>query len=476
VPGQADYDVVVVGAGVLGAAIAARLSATSASVCVLEEADDVAEGASKGNAGITSSYYAPPGTLEAELIAASHPRWEDICGRLDVPFDRRGALTVAVDAEQEAMLPQLLADARGAGTRAELLTAAEAREREPLLGEDCRGAVMFPDEGIIDPMRLTWALAELAAANGADLLFASPALGFATEGDRVVEVTAPAGAIRTRWVVNAAGLGAGRVSALAGGERIEIWPRKGQYWILDRAFGERMSMIVLPVPMPHTRGVQVVPTTNGSALLGPDARDIVDEDDRATDGEGLEAILHQTARLVPEATAAHAIKTYAANRAACDETVRLRRDAQVANLVQVGNRSTGVSCAPETAERVLGLLRELGLDAPERPAAVDRLPPTRRLLFDPEPESLIAADPRYGQVVCVCEQVTAAEIARAFEGGVPARSIEGVRKRTRATAGRCQGSVCMAGVAFMCSLATGSPPEAVRHGPAPGTLGIGSAR
>lgn len=473
--GEENYDVVVLGGGVLGTAVAARVAMTRTSVCLLEETDDVAEGASKGNAGIASSFYAAPGTVEADMIAASWPRWEDLCGRLDVPFSRPGALTVALDEEQASQLPDICADARAAGTRAELISGERAREIEPLLTEECRAAVHLPDEGLIDPVRLTWAYAELAAANGASIRLSCPAVGFERDGDNLTGVITPLGSIGARWIINATGLAAGQVSALAGGEEIQIWPRKGQYWILDRAFGERLGTMVLPVPMPHSRGVQVVPTTNGSVLLGPDARDTTDPYDKGTDLPSLDAILALTERLVPQVTLDCTIKTYAANRAACEETVRVRPDAQRPNLIHVGNRSTGVSASPGTADRVLELLREAGLGGVDRLDRVRELPKVRRLLSDPDPESLPDVDPRYRQVVCVCEQVTAAEIARAFEGQVPPRSIEGVRKRTRATGGRCQGSVCMAGVAFLCSIHTGLPPQDIRHGPDGATVGIGRA-
>jgi glycerol-3-phosphate dehydrogenase len=472
----ANYDVIVIGGGVLGTAVAARLAMTTASVCLLEEADDVAEGASKGNAGIATCFYAAPGTVEADLIASSWPRWEDICDRLDVPFSRPGALTVAITDEQAPQLAGICADAIAAGSRAELLTGEQARELEPMLTPECRGAVHLPDEGLIDPVRLTCAYADLAAANGAMIRLSCPAMGFGTRDGRVTAVDTPAGRLGARWVVNAAGLAGGTISVLAGGEDIRIWPRKGQYWILDRAFGERLHKMVLPVPMPHSRGVQVVPTTNGSALLGPDAQDITDPDDKSTDPASLQAILRLTEQLVPEVSLDYAIKTYAANRVACDETVRVRPDAHRPNLLQVGNRSTGVSASPGTADRVLELLRSAGLQCDDRPDAVDRLPKVRRLLTDPDPESLPLTDPRYRQVVCVCEQVTAAEIAAAFDREVPPRSIEGIRKRTRATGGRCQGSVCMVGVAFLCSIHTGLPPEAIGHGAAGATLGVGSER
>jgi glycerol-3-phosphate dehydrogenase len=472
------YDVVVIGAGALGAAIAARLSQTSASVCLVEREDDVCEGSSKGNAGIMTTYYAPPGTLEAELIAESWPRWEEICGRLDVPFERIGSITVALDDDELTRLDRLHAEAVGAGaTAASIADADETRRLEPMVSPEARGALVLPDEGIIDPMRLVWAQAELAAANGADVLLDTPVTGFARDGDLLTEARTTRGCLGARFFVNAAGLGAGAVSGLAGGERIDITPRKGQYWILDRAFGERMRKLVLPVPMPHTRGIQVARTTNGSVLLGPDAADTTDEWDKATERSALDAIFASARRLVPDISLEYAIKTYAANRASTGpETTRLRLDPEVANLVQVGNRSTGVSCSPAIADRVVALLRSQGLDAAERNGQIDALPRTPRLLLDEAPERLDLVDPRYRQVVCACEDVTAAEIGAALSARVPARSIEGVRKRTRATAGRCQGSVCMAGVAFLCSLKTGCRPDQVRIGSHHATLGVACDR
>jgi glycerol-3-phosphate dehydrogenase len=469
---SARYDVVIIGGGVLGTAIAARLAQARCSVALLEEADDIAEGASKGNAGIATTYYSPPGTLEATLIKESWPLFDDICRRLDVPFSRPGALTVALSDEQAARLPAIHEEAVAAGADAELLSGEQARRLEPLLTPECCGAVHLPHEAIIDPMRLTWAYAELAAANGATIRLSCPAIGFDADGAELTGVITPFGRIGARFVVNVAGVAAGFVSALAGGEELRIWPRKGQYWILDREFGQQMRKLILPVPMPHTRGVQVVPTTNGSALLGPDARDTDDPEDKSTDPDSLAAIVAKCRELVPDLPMSSVIKSYAANRPACEETVRVRFDTRRPNLLQVGNRSTGVSAAPATAELAARLLGEAGLDVAERHNAARSLPRVRRLLVDPDPCSLPEVDARYSQVVCVCEQVTAAEIAAAFAGRLPPRSIEGIRKRTRATAGRCQGSVCMVGVAFLCSLHTGLEPSQIRLGPGTATLGV----
>ena len=311
-------------------------------------------------------------------------------------------------------------------------------------------------------MRLTVRLAQLAARNGADVRLSSPVVGFEREGDRIVGVRTPTGVSRARFVVNAAGLALGTISELAGGESLRLWPRKGEYWLLDRQFGSRLRHIVFAAPLPDTKGIHVVPTTNGTALLGPSVEDNDRSTDKETDEATLAHIIDRARRLVPSVSADDAIKTFAAIRPASDERVRVRVDRTVPNLLHAGNRSTGVSTSLSIADMVLDLLNAAGLGTHERVDALDRLPPVPRLFDHPAPETLTSVDPRYGQVVCVCEQVSAAEIAAAFEGPIPARSIDAVRKRTRATGGRCQGAVCMAGVAFMCSIATGLPPGKVR--------------
>lgn len=470
---QADVDVVIIGAGVLGCAIASRLARSELSVRVLESADDVAEGASKGNAGITSSYYAPPGTLECELVAESNGIWEDLCERLGVPYRRIGALTVALDEEGLVALDDLEAQVRAAGTKVDRLTGDAARLQEPLLTDACVGALYYPDEGIIDPMRLTWAYAELAAANGAVFHFESPVIGFDTAADgRLRRAITPHGSFTARYFINAAGLGSGRISELAGGEPFRMWPRQGQYWILDREFGQQMNRIVLPVPMPNSRGIEVAPTTNGSVLLGPDAVDGTDPADTSTDPARLREVFERTRRLVPSVSLDMAIKSYAANRPAADEPVRLRMDRIVANLVQAGNRSTGVSTSPAFASRVATLLAEAGVDTSVRRTAVTRLPPVRRLLLDHAPETWPDDDVTSQTVVCVCEQVTVSEITYALTSAVPARSVEGVRKRCRATGGRCQGSVCLAGVILLCAAVGQVEPGDVRIGSSGGRVGF----
>lgn len=467
--GQPRFDVVIIGGGVLGAAVAARLSQTTARVALVEAEADLAEGASKGNAGVAVSYYGAPGTQQTRLINASNPGWEELTRKLDVPYRRIGGLMVALTGEEEIRLEETLVEVRACGIRGELLTARQVHEAEPLVSENAVAGLLLPDEGVIDPMRLTIFFGRLAAANGASIRRSERVLAIEHDADSSLVRTSN-GQLTARFIVNSAGVEADRVSAMAGGEALRTWPRKGQYVVLDRSFGERLSKIVFSTHTPDTKGSNVVPTTHGSALLGPTALDIEDRDDRATDARTVAWILENARRLVPATADASVIKTFAANRPAGDEVHRLRMDSSRPRLLHIGDRSAGVSISPAAADLALDLLRDAGLDAVDRPGTSDSLPAVPRLRTTSDPAGLVRVDPLYGQVVCACEHVSAAEIAAALSGPVAAVSVDGVRKRTGAGYGRCQGSLCMAGISFLTALSTGDNPASV-HQTARGTVG-----
>ena len=474
------YDVVVVGAGVVGAAIARRLLLDDIRVLWLEASHDVCEGASKGNSGITASGYdVAPGTLEADLVLASSPRWEDLCAELDVPFRRCGSLALAFGDEDEERLDHARAQAEANGVEVRVLTGAEAREVEPAASPEATGALHVPGEGIVDPIRLTVAYAEAAVRNGADLRLSAPAVGFERDGEgAIAAVRTPHGVFPCRFVVNAAGLAADEVARSAGAEEYRMWPRQGQFLLVDRAIGERVRTILTPVPTERTRGILAIPTTNRTLLLGPTAEDREDREDRSTDRETLAAVFAAATRLAPrlEIEPGHVIKTFAGLRPASDRTYRVERSERVPNLVHAaGIRSTGVSSSPAVAERVCALLADAGLEARPRPDAPRALPRVPRLaeLETEEAARLAQDDERYRVVVCACEHVSAAEIRAALASPVPATSLDGVRKRTRAAAGRCQGAYCSAGIGFLLSLAHGLAPWAVAQGEPGSRWGVG---
>jgi glycerol-3-phosphate dehydrogenase len=462
---ESQFDILIVGGGVLGTAIAAKLSQMTAKVCLVEKTGDVAEGATKGNSGVATSFYDKAGSMAEQMTSASYQRWEDICTRLDVPYKRIGALMPAFTQEEEALLMPVFNDASGCGVPAKLLTGQQALELEPMISPDCRAAVFLPAEGIIDPIRLTIAYAELAARNGVSIRFNSPVIGFESEEGRLVAAITPKETIRARYFINAAGLYADNISQLAGGEIFKMWPRKGQYWLLDPEFGAKFKHIIWGVTVPGTghMGIHIVPTTSRSLLLGPTAKDIEDRHDTSTDKETLSYVFESTKRMAPAVSLDYATKAYASLRPACEEPYFARIDHQVHNLLHVVSRSIGVTTSPALSDYVIDILKTDGMKLEENPSAINRLPEIPKIKHKENPESLdlTKAGTSFSQIVCVCEQVTAGEIEAALKAHVPARSINGIRKRTNATGGRCQGSVCMVGVAFQCAMHMNCSPEKV---------------
>jgi glycerol-3-phosphate dehydrogenase len=396
-----------------------------------------------------------------------------------VPYRRIGAVMVALDDAEAERLGSTLAQMRAAGVRGQLLEPGQVRRLEPLVTERCVAGLHMPDEGVIDSIALTVAYANLAATNGVPVRLGARVTAIRRQDDGTSRVDFTGGSVRARFVVNAAGVAAGAISAMAGGEELRCWPRQGQYAVLDRILGQRLGHIVFCAPSATTKGINVVPTTHASALLGPTALDTEDPEDKATDPDTIAALIRSAARLVPAISPDLVIKTFAANRPAGDEPHRLRFDTRVANLIHCTNRSAGVSISPAAAEMTLTMLRRSGLDAGERPDAARALPHRARLRAEAEPERLVAQDPLFGQVVCSCEHVSAAEINYALEMPVPATSVDGVRKRTGAGYGRCQGSLCAASISFMTALHTGTGhtgtgPATVRQ-TARGTAGAAGA-
>jgi glycerol-3-phosphate dehydrogenase len=472
-----DVDVLIVGAGVTGCSIAASLSRDLLDVAVVERRHDVADETSKSNTGLADcGWDCEPGSLEAQLIVASSPRWEELADRLDTPWRRCGAVSVARSAEEADRIDQIIARAKANGVAVSRLSGDEARAIMPALSEDIVAAVEIPLEGVIDSIRLTLGYAELAARNGVRFLFNSPVIGADVRAGRVEEVYTPGESFRPRFVVNAAGLGADTVSRLLRAEDFSVWPRRGEYLLVDRNLAAAIPRAVTQLPNPHTRGVMVVPSTHGSILLGPTAEDDDDKSDRSTHAAILQRVRQECAALTPMLANAPVIKSFTGLRPATDRTYRVEVSERVRNLVQAcGIRSTGISASPAMGDYVRDLLIGAGLRSRPRPGAVNRIP-SRQRLADALDGATMAADPLGRTVVCACEKVTAKEIHEALSSPLPARSVAGIAKRTRATWGRCQGAACLSGVTFLLSLYCQGPAWRLPMSEPTSTLGVGETR
>jgi glycerol-3-phosphate dehydrogenase len=451
-PSRLDVDVAVVGGGVVGCSIAARVSQSDRSVALLEATEDVGTGTSSANSGVASTGWAmAEGSLEAKLIHASSPMWEELTERLQVPFRRCGRVILAVEEEETERVGPLLARAETNGVTAERLGPDEIVELAPYANPDAAGGIYLPDDAIVDPLRLTIAYAELAAENGASIQRRAPLVhAQATAGGRT-ELITPVQTLRARFVVNAAGLGADEVSRLLGAEELGVTPRRGEWLLLDREFGRGVSMILSQLPSARTHGMMILPTPHGSVLVGPTAEDIEDARDRSTNRESLRRVAETCRRLMPGIDERWVTKSFAGLRAHASPTYLVARSERAANVVQaIGIRSSGISSAPAMGEYVFGLLQEAGLEASDR---LDRL---TRLEHAGHYRDAIDAgwddsDPPSCTVICACEKVTARELHQAFSSSVPATSISGAGRRTHATWGRCQGSACLSGVCMIAS-------------------------
>ncbi|MFD8643782.1 FAD-dependent oxidoreductase [Streptomyces zaomyceticus] len=447
---DAAYDVVVVGAGVVGSAIARTLARHPLRIALVEASDDVGDGTSKANTAILhTGFDAVPGTLEARLVREGHRLLSAYAQETGIPVEPLGALLVAWDEEQRSALPRLAEKAERNGHRTtRLLTAAELRAREPHLGPGGLAALEVPGEAVICPWTTTLAYATQAVRSGVDLH-----LGCAVEqvrpGDPYHRLVTSRGVLRTRHLVNACGLHADAFDALVGREDFVVTPRRGQLLVFDKFARDLVRHILLPVPGPLGKGVLITPTVYGNVLLGPTAEDLDDKTATGTTAEGLAGLREQGGRILPALLDEEVTAVYAGLRAATgQEDYRIAAHPGLRYVTVGGIRSTGLTASLAVAEHVRGLLADCGLDpGPERPLARLRMPNLGEAFSRPYRDArLIAANPEFGTIVCHCERVTRGEIRAALTSTIPPGGLDGLRRRTRARGGRCQGHHCGAEV------------------------------
>ena len=444
------FDVAVVGAGVVGCAAARELTRRGVSCVLIDAATDVGAGTSKANTAIMhTGFDAKPGTLEARLVARGYELLREYAAEAGIPTARTGALMVAWTQEQVDGLDAIESTARQNGYGAtRRVDVDELYEREPELGHGAHGALEIPDEGILCPWTTTLALATEAVQGGCELVLDAPVEAVA--GGEEFELGTPRGPIRSRYLVNAAGLHSDEIDALAGhGGEFTITPRRGQLIIFDKLARGLVNHVLLPVPTERTKGVLVCPTVYGNVLLGPTAEDLDDRDDRSTTAAGLDSLLSDGARIVPGLVGHEVTATFAGLRAATEHRdYQLRVHPEQRYVCAGGIRSTGVSGSLGIAEHVRDGLAAAGLElSPQPHGPTPRMPNIGESSPRPfERPELIAENPEFGRVACFCERVTRGELEAAMQSTIPPVDIDGLRRRTRVLMGRCQGFFCEAGV------------------------------
>ena len=446
---EIEYDVVVIGAGVVGCAIARRMTLDGVRTAVIERAADILDGASKGNSAILhTGFDAPPDSLELRCIQDGHAEYLDIHERLGLPLIRCGALVLAWNEAEEERLDALMRQARENGvTDIQPLDGSALLACEPNLASGVRAGFRVPGESLIDPWTAPHAYLLQAIENGAIVHRGCEVEGGDFDGRRWTLSTAD-GPVRARFVINAAGLFGDIVDRrLLGESAFSIRPRKGQFVVYDKPAAALASHILLPVPTEVTKGVVVCRTAFGNLLVGPTAEEQKDRETAALDAGILQGLRDRGEAILP-ALAGHDVTSIYAGLRPATETKAYRIDTRAdRHYVTVGGiRSTGLSSALGIARHVARLARDMGLE--QRPLSAPGWP---------RPGSICQYGPRdwqkpgHGGIVCHCELVTRREIETALEGPLAARSLAGLKRCTRVTMGRCQGFFCSAELARITS-------------------------
>ncbi len=468
-------DILIIGGGVVGCMVARFLSQFDQKIILIEKEADVGMGASSANSAIIHAGHDPlPGTLKAAMNGRANPMWDTLAGELGVPFERRGSYVVASRNEQMQRLEELLQRSRQNGVPgAVILSGDELRSREPALSSETCGALYTPSAGLIDTLIISLAAAENAVQNGVQVQLETAFKDFLFEGRRIVGVRTNQGEIRCRWVVNAAGLFSDEVMHKAGVRpEFKITPRRGEYCILDRA-ETSIHNVLFPVPSEVSKGILVLASLHGNALVGPDSQLVSEKDNEDITPQGMEEIWSGAAQLVPSLNPRHVIATFAGLRATGNASTPgldyhhdfiIEIPGEVQGLVNLGGiESPGLTAAPAIAERVIELLREAGEELrPRRTWNPIRTPrPRFRDLSRAEQAELIAKDPRYGRMICRCELVTEGEIVAELHGPIPARTYDAIKRRTWLGTGRCLGSFDMPRVVQIMSQELHIPPTQI---------------
>ncbi len=461
-----SYDVIVIGGGVVGCAIARELSKYELRTALLEKAADICAGQSKANTAIIhGGYDAKPGTKKAYYNVRGNSLFDTVCGELDVPYEWNTSLVVSFAEEEDKSIYDLYDRGIQNGVpRLEIISRDEILRREPNISPEAHLALLVNNGGIVCPYELTTAYAENAAKNGVDFFRSSPVTGLRREnGSWIVET--PSLVFSCKAVVNAAGLYADEIHNMVSEDKLSIQPRRGEYYLLDKKYASSFHAAIFQVPSAMGKGILVARTVDGTTLLGPTAEDIEDKSDTRTTASGLAKALEGAKKTWPNLPARAFITSFSGLRSHCDRDDFVIGEVPDAPLFfdAAGIESPGLSSSPaigiELAEMISQALKagkKAGFD-PIRKGI-----PKFRDLSNEKRAELIAQNKDFSKIVCRCETVTEAEIREAIRRPVGAVTVDGIKIRTRAGMGRCQAGFCTPRVLEILSEELGVPMEAIR--------------
>ncbi|NLD51612.1 MAG: NAD(P)/FAD-dependent oxidoreductase [Clostridiales bacterium] len=460
------YDVLIIGGGVIGCAVAHRLSEYRGHMAVVEAGPDVCQGASRANSGIVhAGFDAVPGTEKARLNVKGARMMQALCNALGVPYGQPGAMVLGFSEDDRASLQTLYKRAlQNEVSGCRLIEGREALTMEPQLNPAVVAALHVPASGLVSPYELTLALANAAARREVAFLLNTRvqsikpvAGGWALHTNREI--------LRTRAFVNCAGIFGGELHNQVSSRPVRIIARRGQYYLLDRAPVLPFGMTMFQVPTAMGKGVLVSPTTHGNLLIGPTAEDIPDMTDTATTASGLQEVLQKAALTWPAISVQDTITTFSgirAHEAAGDFIIGAVEGAKEGAFEAIGIESPGLSAAPAIGQE-LGDWVAYAMQLVHKPTLTP-LPPAPKFfrhMSNAEKQSACEKNSDYGHIVCRCEMVTEAEVRQAIRQPVGARNLDGVKLRTRAGMGRCQGGFCSPRILHILCEELGLAPEQV---------------
>ena len=440
------YDVLIIGAGVSGAASARELSRYNVNVCVLEKEEDVCCGTSKANSAIVhAGYDAATGSLMAKLNVQGNEMMEQLSKDLDFPFKRNGSLVICRAEEDMPNLQALYERGVANGVKElRIISAEEVKALEPNITDEVVAALYAPTGGIVCPFNMNIALAENAYANGVEFKFNTEVIDI-KKTEEGFDVVTNNGTYQTKYIVNAAGVYADKFHNMVSEEKIHITARKGDYCLLDRTAGGHVSHTIFALPGKYGKGILVSPTVHGNLLLGPTATDIEDKEGNNTTREALDEVISKAGMNVKDLPLRQVITSFSGLRAHEDNHEFIIKELEDAKgfIDCAGIESPGLTSAPAIGVMVADILKEkMGL------VEKDNFIATRKGILDPETltkeerKALIKENPAYGNIICRCESVTEGEIIDAIRRPLGARSLDAVKRRTRAGMGRCQSGFC----------------------------------
>lgn len=468
------YDVIVIGGGVIGCAILDNLSRYNTKCLLLEKYDDVSCGASRANSGIVhAGYDCKPGTLKAELNVKGCTMLKELTKELHVPYVNTGSLVVTTENGKKG-IEELYEKGIKNGVNVKIIGRDKIREIEPNIADDIEWALWAKDAGIVSPYKLTIAFADHAILNGAEIKVDSEVVNVEKKDGNFVVTTAKGDKYDAKVVVNCAGAGSMKLNKAIGAEVYEETFRRGDYFLMDQTERTQVNTVIFPLPDEKGKGILVAPTADGNVLYGPTSIVVEDGDELSVTLDGLEQIRAGVSKTYKTPNYRKVIRLYSGIRHVVGDDFVIEFSKKLENFITVtGICSPGLSSAPAIAEKVTEMVgKVMELDAKE--IIVDN--PEHIRFVDLTPEELnekVKEDEKWGRLICRCEKVTEAEIVAAIHQPLPAKSVDAVKRRTRAGMGRCQGGFCAPRVIDIISRELNIPVTAVKKDNGNSEIAIG---